>query len=264
MKEFINYTDFMQKVSAPLFKYLPIGHFCYIEIHANGDFYALSTDRDLYEEYTRRSYTQRTPFHVLLYSIAGMYLNDYYSYPLLSPYGDHNSLLKDFNLGHSCLMMECENGQYGKINKFYCFEGRVGDREINHLYINNLDIIKKFNKYFDRQLAAIRPSLIPQRVPVQLEMMYPFLQEQQGVEVTASRNQLLSALAGAQGHAPTPTSREIEVIEWSLKGKTAEETATIMHISRRTVEKHFEKLKKKFGCYSKSQLALQMAKYLDF
>ncbi|MBY0545329.1 MAG: helix-turn-helix transcriptional regulator, partial [Gammaproteobacteria bacterium] len=50
------------------------------------------------------------------------------------------------------------------------------------------------------------------------------------------------------------TKREIECIKWSIHGKSAEEIAVIVNISRRTVETHLENIKIKFNCYNKFQL----------
>ncbi|WP_082650871.1 helix-turn-helix transcriptional regulator [Legionella steigerwaltii] len=54
------------------------------------------------------------------------------------------------------------------------------------------------------------------------------------------------------------TPREKEVLFWYIKGKTSDETAILLNVSRRTIERHFENLREKFGCFSKSQIALKL------
>lgn len=52
--------------------------------------------------------------------------------------------------------------------------------------------------------------------------------------------------------------REVECGKWLIFGKTAEETATILGLSRRTVEDHLASMKVKFGCSNKVQLAVEL------
>ena len=62
------------------------------------------------------------------------------------------------------------------------------------------------------------------------------------------------------------TLKEKECVEWYLKGKTSSEIATIMGISKRTVETHIENIKFKFKCSNMVQLgyAVAKAKYQNF
>lgn len=53
--------------------------------------------------------------------------------------------------------------------------------------------------------------------------------------------------------------REIECIEWYLKGKNSGEIAIILGISRRTVESHIKNVKTKLGCQNLFQLGYKIA-----
>jgi DNA-binding NarL/FixJ family response regulator len=50
------------------------------------------------------------------------------------------------------------------------------------------------------------------------------------------------------------TQREISCLLHLLKGKTAKQIARDLFISHRTVEDHFSNIRKKVGCWSRSQL----------
>lgn len=50
------------------------------------------------------------------------------------------------------------------------------------------------------------------------------------------------------------TKREKEILQHSIRGKTAKEIATLLYISRRTVEQHLEHIKQKLNVTSKSEL----------
>ena len=54
------------------------------------------------------------------------------------------------------------------------------------------------------------------------------------------------------------TPREIECGKWLILGKTADETATILGLSRRTVEDHLASMKTKLGCNNKVRLAIKL------
>ena len=54
------------------------------------------------------------------------------------------------------------------------------------------------------------------------------------------------------------TARETECGQWLLLGKTAEETAAILGLSRRTIEDYLASMKKKLGCNNKVQLAIEL------
>lgn len=50
------------------------------------------------------------------------------------------------------------------------------------------------------------------------------------------------------------TPRERECIHWLLEGKTAEETAIILGLARKTVESYFENIRNKLNCTNKYQI----------
>lgn len=57
------------------------------------------------------------------------------------------------------------------------------------------------------------------------------------------------------------SSREIECINWMVKGKSAEEIGKILNLSRRTIETHIENIKAKTKCYKQFQLGYVIGKY---
>jgi DNA-binding CsgD family transcriptional regulator len=52
------------------------------------------------------------------------------------------------------------------------------------------------------------------------------------------------------------SSRELECLFYTLRGKTAKQAAEILNLSKRTVESYIENIKNKFGCNTKSDLLL--------
>ncbi len=57
------------------------------------------------------------------------------------------------------------------------------------------------------------------------------------------------------------STREMECINWLVEGKSSSEIATILGISRKTVEWHIANIKQKFGCYKLTKLAFLIGKF---
>ena len=63
---------------------------------------------------------------------------------------------------------------------------------------------------------------------------------------------------GRQAAVPPPiplTSRELEILKWTVDGKTAWEIGQIVHISERTVNVHLRNIMAKFGVHNKTHAA---------
>jgi DNA-binding CsgD family transcriptional regulator len=56
------------------------------------------------------------------------------------------------------------------------------------------------------------------------------------------------------------TQREFECVKLLILGKSAEEVGLIVGISKRTVEKYLENVKKKFSCTKTTQLIYELTK----
>lgn len=56
---------------------------------------------------------------------------------------------------------------------------------------------------------------------------------------------------------PALTPRELEVLRWTMEGKTAWETGVLLNISERTVIQHLQNAMRKLNCNSKHQAVLK-------
>jgi DNA-binding CsgD family transcriptional regulator len=61
----------------------------------------------------------------------------------------------------------------------------------------------------------------------------------------------------AQPERPALTPRELEVLRWTMDGKTAWETAALLNIAERTTVQHLQNAMKKLQCNSKHQAVLK-------
>jgi DNA-binding CsgD family transcriptional regulator len=61
----------------------------------------------------------------------------------------------------------------------------------------------------------------------------------------------------ARPERPALTPRELDVLRWTMEGKTAWETATLLSIAERTTVQHLQNAMKKLNCNSKHQAVLK-------
>ncbi|WP_295473218.1 helix-turn-helix transcriptional regulator [uncultured Pseudomonas sp.] len=66
-------------------------------------------------------------------------------------------------------------------------------------------------------------------------------------------------LATRQPPAQTLTQREIEILKWSAKGKTAADIAIILRLKERTIHFHIASAIQKMGVCNKTAAAVQAA-----
>ena len=62
---------------------------------------------------------------------------------------------------------------------------------------------------------------------------------------------------GSQPERPALTPRELEVLRWTMDGKTAWETGVLLNISERTAVQHLQNAMRKLQCNSKHQAVLK-------
>jgi DNA-binding CsgD family transcriptional regulator len=101
----------------------------------------------------------------------------------------------------------------------------------------------------DREKALPSDDVVLTRMMADLQLLAVHAQD------TAIRL-LIPSAQGAQ-LASRPTARELEVLRWTLAGKTAWEVGMLLDISERTAAIHANRATHKLGCVGKHQAALK-------
>jgi LuxR family quorum sensing-dependent transcriptional regulator len=65
-------------------------------------------------------------------------------------------------------------------------------------------------------------------------------------------NRSKARLRSVGGHDPAPTRREVEVLTWVAKGKSAWEIGEILNITKRTVDEHVRIAVQKIGAANRT------------
>ncbi|WED44291.1 helix-turn-helix transcriptional regulator [Legionella cardiaca] len=253
-QELINYTGFVNQTCKNLFNATGINHFSYVEVNKQGQFFWLGSDSDYLEKCINQDLVAIAPVSILkTYPKAGFYLIDLYQEEYKQFSLPVFQLLNHFDYGHSFRILEITPEHSVKL---YSFDAPLEKHEINHIYINNLELLKKFNNYFEDKIAGIRGEIYLNQIK---NLDYPEFENLFNASLNESNPvKALPTDFYSQDARIQITPREKEILFWYIKGKTSDETASLLNVSRRTIERHFENLREKFGCFSKNQIALKV------
>lgn len=259
--DYINYSDLVKKYCQPLFNYIPVRRFSYVELKRDGEFLHLTSDKTVYEAVVNIGLDEKCAAEAFsMFNKPGFHVNDFLRFDngldeVQKKYAD---FMKDFDYGHALFFIDYDSQGPDSKFKMYVYESHLRYTNVNHEYINNLDMLKKFNRYFHQQLATEVPTLKYSKTAESclqtVEQVFDdcaLKQKEIAGKNVAFQTELNKLVKNRL------TSRETEIAYWYIMGKTSFETGTILGISPRTVENIFERIKFKLNCPSKNYLLLQ-------
>lgn len=166
-----------------------------------------------------------------------------------------------FNFTHAISLIDKHNN--------YCdmFHFAVGqeNKKTNNMYINNLDFFKRFSCYFKDTAEVLIKEANKQKIH-----RHSSLTEQKKMTNILNdcyfdlENTNLSFLkankfkANYENKEINLTHKECLCIAWLILGKSSCEIATILCISKRTVEEYIENVKVKLNCYKQTYLVYKL------
>lgn len=133
---------------------------------------------------------------------------------------------------------------------------------VNRFYINNNDILEKFNKYVLGEMNDYLIKFTPHESrPQDISTVKSLITNSFPVDKNVGQ-----FINDTNIHYPRYkqftnmrlSSRQQEIILWILHGKSESQIAEIVGLSLHTVRTYVSRLKKKFGCYSKMELLLKL------
>lgn len=155
---------------------------------------------------------------------------------------------------------------------FYFIGGTVDDRNITNFLVNNIGLLKKYIAYFQSENRTIIASASQHRVSLSLpddpenvasnsDESCLLAESQTKIEAFLKVIQPKHIYLTKDNREIMLTKAECRCLSLLLRGKTAEETATALFISKRTVEKHLERVREKLDCHNKLQLITLLARH---
>ncbi len=152
---------------------------------------------------------------------------------------------------------------------FYFFSGSGQNTQLYNFIINNLVFFERFIQYFLKQEENILKKAyslnlkrqINKKKLIDIKTVKHSLDEYQKLchikHNIENKFDFISRTDLSPEISLSP--RQKQVMYWSIHGKSAKETAKILGISHRTVERHFEILRKKTGTSNKQELTFKTA-----
>lgn len=253
------YSGLIKELCQPLFQELDLSNFSYLEVRPSGEFWCLLSDVNYYHQLIETGIVSNRLYRMMHYHKEGDYQGDLH---MRASFFVGSLVEQVIHLHYGRLMLIMEMGQrHGKpVLKIYRFGGKFGDRRLHQFYLDHAAPIHEFCDSFSRRLS----NMIGQQAPFALGPSYQEEIDKYFEHFQAHPDSCLLSFNEDKSFLREPptlsqtakqlTRTEIAVIKLYYQGLTAAKTGEMLGISRRTVERHFEKIYNKLNCRSKSQI----------
>lgn len=259
-------SDKLSRLTNPLYKHFGINGFRHAVVYETGEVLHLGSNKAFFESFFLGRIANNNRFsvinHLSLYPQAGYYLVDIEDTIRKKRDPFFNELLSTYDTHHDFIMLNRIQTSRGQALAFFFYHAPLHQADINRFYINNLELLMRFNRHVTREfedtiqsLPLIQPTHKEKKLArVHLQRLMPQQTQQKAfVKETKMPYPKYSELAHIK-----ISNRQKEIIHWYLLGKSEPDTAAILNVSVDTIHDHFKRLKLKFNCYSKSQLLLKL------
>lgn len=247
------YSNEVKQICQGIFRRFNLNAFSYSKIYRDGSRAELWTDAKslnhsfFLKQYIRQIYTPDL-FNKQKFILYDVIVN---SFPSEIKELIQNQLKDQRELFNytNCLFLVEYHPQYTEYFAFYSPKSHAF--AINS-YLNNRDQLGHFCKYFRRRASQLIQDADKQK------LISPWRDKDTGMilpnhnQVLANKDSLFTA-ADTQG-INTLTPRQTEIADLLCEGISTKQIASILFISKRTVEKHLENIKMKIGCHNSYQL----------
>jgi DNA-binding CsgD family transcriptional regulator len=261
----------INKICSPMHDLLNMNYFAYQKVTINNEYYCVASDPTYLEFYLKNSCYIYDPY----LRFPRQYLYGRSIMPIISmgekseEFSDWDRLVnicrKDFKIYHWLLIVNRTFDYY----EICCLGLGVDNLKILQNFLSNTHLLNRFISYYKKNI--IEPSndkLSNIKIDFNTLRGEQFQTENTDNYQIDNKN-LLKLIKELDPQAETLqksisdlTTREFDCLIWLVKGKTADETAKLLSISCRTVEKHRENIKRKLGNYSNiTYLAYLIGKY---
>ena len=240
----IRYDKKIRDTTSYLGKYFNISCYTYFKIEKDGRFTTLSNNTEQLDFYYAEKYYLCNPYLVepnLLKSgvvFTAMTKDEKYLDTV-------KTSLNRFQMDNTFLMLEKKEGCV----EGFLFATKPTEKQAAFNYLNYFDILKKFNCYFVREMSPILGKMRADGFNWKLQGA-KFFERDKGLPLAAKDTISRDFLKMISPLSP----QEERCLELFRLGYSAQATASIMSLSRRTVEHYFENIKHKLGCHSKWDL----------
>lgn len=232
-------------ICSPLM-HLNISYFCHVRIDGEGRFSAISNNPQFHEHYIENRY-YNADIHLATREDMGKYI----VWDSLSCDGESEKMNREaeaFGVRHTFTITE----RNGKNRDYYHFSTQLQNPSINHVYLENLDLLKLFILSFQEKTS--QSGILSKAHSFKYAIEQDVSEFTLNNSITNRREFLEGMRLSLPGVSPEISQRELEILTWLHHGKTQAQIAEIIGIQEITVKKHMENLKEKTACYTQFQL----------
>ncbi len=248
----IEMANTVENICKPLFDNFVITNFGYSRHFKDGTMLRLSADKEWSKKYFEHQFYN----DIIFYNFPDIAENNSELRIITNePTCAHYSALYDHNLWNIYTIAR----RHQDFAEIFFFATAKEKTEAINFYINNKNMLENYIEYFKNSAAswmiANDPNIL---ISTELKLTYHQLKESKKIDKFFKL-----ICSDFDQEKLSFTVREEECIKQLILGKTAKETASALNISYRTVESHFNNIKRKAGCKKISQfLALFLEKKL--
>lgn len=241
----IKYDTKIKSLTDHLDKFLNIFSYTYFKIESDGRFVTLANNPECIDFYYFEKYFLHNPYFVdpKLLKSGIVFTSTTQNKNYLDTV---SSILNRFQVDHTFLMLEKTEGRV----EGFLFGAKESKSQTSFNYMNYLDVLKKFNSYFTREMSTVLGKMHADRFNIKNAKGKSFFERDRGLPLAANDKISQDFLKMISPLSP----QEERCLSLFRQGYSAQATASIMGLSRRTVEHYFETIKRKLGCYSKWDL----------
>lgn len=245
----------MEEICKPL-KHFEITNFIYVKNYENGQFVHLTNRGDWLEHF----YDQGLYKVGSLHKKGSVFNPGFLFWETLSGQDVVRIARRDFSMFYGILLIERDAEGFFE---FYAFSGSREARPLYDFYINNGDVLRRFILYFKDVGRDILQRVEKDRIQLpkedqlflnggptthrRIHSVVPDIEKLRKVFVLDTKiKRYRIQLEGLKEVDLSGRELDIVLCLWNAMGLV--EMSEKLHISNRTVEKHLERLKRKFDC----------------
>lgn len=256
------YCNLIDEISLPLKSYLKVKYLSFNVIHKELGVICFSNDV-IYQQGLEENnlYDKLAESMLTDFPRKGLYLVNIYN----SVNQDKVNFYKNLGISDTLIYIDIANSQNANseyILQFSFHFGNDHDRlEFN--YIDNLDLIKEFTRYFFKRFKVIINKLFKMEDLYSIKVdkqKFDQVVENSSVVKNSERNQFSIWLHNSfvnqnKFSSNDITKRESEILYLtSANNFTSKQVAQELNISKRTVDRHFENIRRKLNVNSKEEI----------
>ena len=159
---------------------------------------------------------------------------------------------KYFNIDHGITMTDNDEHSCS----FYQIGTTPEKAHLINFYLNNYDILRVFIKYFKDRGAHLIEQAEKNRILANDSITQPHFLEKNNIPFIENEkfDRFFKQIQYSAYRVEGLSSREMQLIQYLLKGYTAKQIANALQLSHRTVEFYIANIKTKLQCFTKAQL----------